>query len=124
VSIFKDERDAVETIIFGSGCLSYSWYFHISKTVEGWMLTMENSNWNGGNDNVTVQKEVTIPDLREAASKLLIEGKYAAIGDESGRYTRLGLADFSAGRYDDCDLDADVADLIIQQAVYGDVVFG
>lgn len=120
MSIFKDERDAVETIIFGSGCLMYPWYRGFARTVEGWHISTDDPE----DPSCFTAKEINIPDLRQAASTLLTEGKYAAIGDAGGRYTRLGLADFSAGRYDDCDLDSDVADLIVQQALYGEVVWG
>ena len=110
------ERQDVADHIFGSGCLTYEWWSDVGETVEGWMVYAWDENFEADESKVT-NKEITIPDLRNAANALVEEG----VGD---RYTRLGLIDFYLGDYENCDIDANAADLILQKAFYGEVVWG
>lgn len=112
-----DATEFASLHIFGSGALSYPWWVDIERTVEGWLITSEDPDSDGG----TVISEVTAGDLIDAARTLLHEMRYTAVGDD-GSYTRLGLLNFVALN-DDTDIDADVADLILQTAVLGEVVY-
>lgn len=113
--MYADATEFVNEAVYGSGVLTYEWYTGCEKTVEGYVVTIDCEGEYG-------RKELTTSDILDAARKLLDERKYAAVGDD-GSYTRLGLANLIALDYDQTDIDADVADLILQTAVLGDVVF-
>lgn len=118
VSFDDDEwRDA----IFGSGCLSYPWWSDVQRETRpvkrNGVPIGEQTVWivEGNNPDdpqgMPVTGVLTLPDLAEAASAIVTEARFA------GSVTL-------ARQIVERDLDADGADMILQRAVFGDVIYG
>ncbi|MGW4446432.1 hypothetical protein [Streptomyces sp. NPDC004682] len=112
--------------IFGSGCLSYSWWGKCEKvgwdydpeTLEapdGWKWSIECDDPEGFTGPIV--KEITHADLMRAARKLASKG--FTLRDDVRQEARNLI--FNA---DDADFDADMADVLLQTAVLGEVVYG
>jgi hypothetical protein len=110
-----EEREDLTDHILGSGALSYPWYAGCSINLAENLITIVIDE-----DKVTYF--TNFDNLLDAAHQLYVLNTNTAVGDDTG-YTRRGLWDISQMNFDEADIDADVADLIIQQAIFGEVVY-
>lgn len=121
MALTEKQRQELDTHIFGSGALSYPWYQYgtfVNYRLDEVNIVAEDPD----GDFLYKTYAISFEDLVRAAQTLLDERKNIAVGDD-GSYTRKGLTDLVNENWDECDIDADVADLIIQTAIYGEVVF-
>ena len=91
------KTDLLETYIVGSGALSYPWWEDAEMTEDGIKLT----SWDGVH-------ELSSSKVRSAFVKLVMEAFPALQGTD----------------LEDPDLDAEMADCVLQQAAFGDIVYG
>lgn len=93
-----DKTEFLEDHILGSGALSFCpWWTEAEMTDYGVKLT----SWDGVH-------ELTAGNVRSAFVKLVMEGFPALKGED----------------LDDPDLDATMADCVLQQAAFADIVYG
>lgn len=105
-----DER--LFTAVWGSGAsYSYGWYVktHLDEDAQTWQVVLESGN--GGVESAT---------LTPASIRRTIATIQAERPDFTSAVTRLDWSDPDV----DSDVDADVADVIVQYAVLGEVIFG
>jgi hypothetical protein len=94
-----DKHELLEDHIFGSGALSYPWWFDVQRPVSSESVYVTSEQ---GVHTVTASK------VRSAFVKLVMDGFPALKGTD--------LAD--------PDIDAEMADCILQQACFGEVIYG
>lgn len=109
-----DVSEQIETHIFGSGALSWDWWTGARRVDDStWEIESCDPDW----FDQHALHVVTNQDLFAAARELLSD-------DIGSRYARLGFLDFTMMNWDNLDLDADSADLILQQACFGEILYG
>lgn len=107
------DDEALFTAIWGSGASSYSWYFStkLNEAAMTYTVTMESD----AVEDLGVTVVLTPDVIRQTIVKIL---------DEKPEYTgAVQHIDWSDPECDS-DVDADVADVILQTAILGKVVYG
>lgn len=106
------DREEWEEAIFGSGCLSYPWWVSVER--HGDTVLAGEPIW-----------KVTWTDPDSTAPYLITESRYLTAHDMAVNAGRLAAESPTLARaLTDHDLDADMADLILQQTVFGEVIYG
>ena len=110
---FTDED--IDMHIFGSGLEQYGWWWRFQNTDNGYVVKAEDPNF--PDEGVkTISKTITNDDIRRVMGEIL-EGKHQCAGAAKWQIQNgIGTGDF--------DIDADGADLIMQIATYGKVIYG
>jgi hypothetical protein len=115
-----------ETHIFGSGCLSYSWYINASRSFEypemfpydapdgwSWSLSAENPEEGPATVSKVINHDRVIDAMRAIADHGLGKTNQDCVV-QCGRF----LTD-----PEDADFDADTADQVLQVVLFGEVVY-
>jgi hypothetical protein len=112
---FPFTDDDIDLHIFGSGFEYYGWWWQFKTVDNGYVVTAEDPNY--PDDGVkTISKTVSNDDIRRVMGEIL-ERKHQYTGNARWQIQNgIGAGDF--------EIDADGADLIMQVAMYGKVVFG
>lgn len=110
---FTDED--IDLHIFGSGLGQYDWWWRFQNADNGYVVKAEDPHY--PDEGVkTISKTVTNDDIRRVMGEIL-EGKHQCAGAAKWQIQNgIGTGDF--------DIDADGADLIMQIATYGKVIYG
>lgn len=106
----------------GSGALDFCpWYTNISMTpatdTESWTLTFTDLADEPAAD-VATERTITHADIMRAVRA--IAGGTVEVRDEYRKECRL----FQFGKLDECDFDAVSADVVIQVAAFGEIIYG
>lgn len=122
VAVAFDDQEWSDAI-FHSGCLSYPWWSDCHRehrpvrrngkpvgTEPVWIVEGNDPDDPNGT-SMPVTATLTLQDIAEAASALIREARFAGA---------LTVAQQVVAK----DLDADGADMILQRAVFGDVIYG
>lgn len=95
----------------------YRWFY--SVTVEGDTLKVEGNTDYIGDDTLRAEATLTDADLLKAAQDV-----EKLSGGPDTDYEGLFLSDFIKGDFEYADGDANIVDCILQQAMWGEIVFG
>ena len=109
----KDEIEELDIHLFGSGALSYPWYYDVDVNGDVITFTVMDPN----DEAAQVVKKITYEDFFTAAKVLHTQPGW-------NDYGRAGFTNLYARNWDELDLDADSADIVMQQAIYGEIIFG
>jgi hypothetical protein len=105
---------------YWSACSVYRWSIDVDGRQEeaiDFVAVIEDTEDDEGK-TYTIDKDV----IRRGAQRLYRH--LIGLGDSANAYHKQAMVDFNRGNFDDLDLDADTADMVVQFGLFNELVYG